>query len=77
MLGTGRLAAARDRPRLAAGVSDALRADESPTDAAGRKLALLRAAVQQVLDDEESGESGWGPDITMVTVLREAMEASA
>jgi len=58
-------------------VSDAAGAAESPTEAAGRKLAVLRAAVQQVLDDEESGESGWGPDITMVTVLREAMEASA
>lgn len=40
------------------------------------KLALLRAAVQRVLDDEESGD-GWGPDVTMVTVLREAMDASA
>jgi hypothetical protein len=41
------------------------------------KLAALRTAVQRVLDDEESGEGGWGPDITMVAVLREAMEASA
>jgi hypothetical protein len=44
---------------------------------AGRKLALLRDAVQRVLDDEESGEGGWGPDVTMVSVLREAMQASA
>lgn len=44
---------------------------------AERKLAVLRQAVQLVLDDEESGESGWGPDVTMVTALREAMEASA
>ena len=44
---------------------------------AERKLALLREAVQRVLDDEESGDGGWGPDITMVTVLREAMDASA
>jgi hypothetical protein len=44
---------------------------------AGPKLAILRDAVQRVLDDEESGEGGWGPDVTMVTVLREAMEASA
>ena len=51
-------------------------AAESPAEAAARKLALLRNAVQRVLDDEESGEGGWGPDITMVTVLREAMEAS-
>ena len=28
------------------------------------KLAALRAAVQRVLDDEESGEGGWGPDVT-------------
>ena len=40
------------------------------------KLMILRAAVQRVLDDEESGEGGWGPDVTMVTVLREAMEAT-
>lgn len=44
---------------------------------AERKLALLRAAVRLVLDDEESAEGGWGPDVTMVTVLREAMEASS
>jgi len=42
-----------------------------------RKLALLREAVQRVLDDEESDGTGWGPDITMVCVLREAMEASS
>lgn len=45
-------------------------------DADREKLLRLRAAVQQVLDDEESGD-GWGPDITMVTVLQEAMEATA
>ncbi len=52
-------------------------AAEGARETAERKLALLRAAVQKVLDDEESGKSGWGPDVTMVTVLREAMEASA
>lgn len=43
---------------------------------AAAKLAALRAAVQAVLDDEESRPGGWGPDITMVGVLREAMEAT-
>ena len=41
------------------------------------KLAALRAAVQRVLDDEESGEGGWGPDVTCVSVLREAMDATS
>lgn len=41
-------------------------------------LARLREAVQRVLDDEESQHpGGWGPDVTMVGVLREAMEATA
>ena len=44
--------------------------------AEGPKLTALRAAVQRVLDDEESGEGGWGPDVTMVAVLRDAIEAS-
>lgn len=44
---------------------------------AERKLALLREAVQTVLDDEESAEGGWGPDVTMVAVLRQAMNATA
>ena len=43
-----------------------------------QKLALLREAVQRVLDDGESQHpGGWGPDITMCAVLREAMEATA
>lgn len=47
------------------------------TDAAA-KLAILREAVQRVLDDGESQHpGGWGPDVTMVEVLREAMEATA
>lgn len=50
----------------------------SPAEAAAAKLATLRTAVQTVLDDEESQHpGGWGPDVTMVGVLREAMEATA
>jgi len=53
------------------------RATEAGESGAAAKLAALRAAVQQVLDDEESQHpGGWGPDITMVGVLREAMEAT-
>ena len=44
-------------------------------DLAGR-LAALRTAVQRVLDDDETGAGGWGPDVTMAAVLREAMEAT-
>ena len=41
-------------------------------------LATLRTAVQRVLDDEESQHpGGWGPDVTMVAVLKEAMDATA
>lgn len=49
----------------------------------GQKLGMLRAAVREVLDDEESqhpardGGRGWGPDVTMVAVLAAAMEATA
>lgn len=39
--------------------------------------ATLRAAVQEVLDDEESGPGGWGPDVTTVFTLKAAMEATA
>jgi hypothetical protein len=46
-----------------------------PGDAAV-KLAILREAVQEVLDDEESRPGGWGPDVTMVAVLQEAMQAT-
>jgi hypothetical protein len=38
------------------------------------KLAVLRGAVQLVLDDDETGAGGWGPDVTMAEVLRTAME---
>lgn len=48
---------------------------QTPGPAEG-KLAVLRAAVLRVLDDEEPGD-GWGPDVTMVYVLREAMDATA
>jgi hypothetical protein len=49
----------------------------------GQKLLTLRSAVRRVLDDEESqhpatdGGRGWGPDVTMVAVLAEAMETTA
>jgi len=35
---------------------------------------LLRKAIQTVLDDEESRPGGWGPDVTMVAVLRTALD---
>lgn len=61
---------------VASGLTVLHTAAEGARETAEWKLAHLRKAVQQVLDDEESGESGWGPDVTMVTVLREAMGAS-
>lgn len=50
------------------------------TDA--EKVRILREAVQQVLDDEESGvrpdgTRGWGPDVTMVFVLKDVMDRTA
>lgn len=41
------------------------------------RVAILRAAIQEVLDDDETGAGGWGPDITMVAVLKQAMEATS
>jgi hypothetical protein len=37
-------------------------------EAIGKSLPEL----ERVLADEESGEGGWGPDVTMVPVLRNA-----
>ena len=55
-----------------------LTAARQPRPSDTQKLALLREAVQRVLDDAESQHpGGWGPDVTMVAVLREAMEATA
>ena len=46
--------------------------------AAGReRIALLRAAIKTVLDDNETGAGGWGPDVTMAAVLEEAMDATS
>ena len=42
----------------------------------GEKQKLLDQAIEkldQVLKDEESGK-GWGPDVTMVGVLKEARD---
>jgi len=30
--------------------------------------------IQLVIDDEESGAGGWGPDVTMVATLKEAVD---
>jgi len=55
-----------------------LTAARKPRLGDAQKLALLREAVRRVLDDGESQHpGGWGPDETMVAVLREAMEATA
>jgi len=55
-----------------------LTAARKPRPSDTQKLALLREAVQRVLDDGESQHpGGWGPDVTMCAVLREAMEATA
>ncbi len=62
-------------PALARGLARAALEATAPLIAAEAtaRLATLRTAVQQVLDDEESGDGGWGPDVTMVTVLQDAM----
>lgn len=33
----------------------------------------LAEAITTVLDDEETGAGGWGPDVTMAGVLRQAL----
>ena len=38
------------------------------------EVERLRKAIQTVLDDNETGAGGWGPDVTMAEVLRAAME---
>lgn len=37
------------------------------------RIARLEGAIEQVLADEESQDGGWGPDVTMVAVLKEAL----
>lgn len=50
---------------------DPLIADDERLEA---EIARLREAIQTVLDDAESQHpGGWGPDVTMVAVLREAL----
>jgi hypothetical protein len=36
----------------------------------------LRAAIQKVLADEESGEGGWGPDVTVCAYLAAALKVA-
>jgi len=36
----------------------------------------LRTAIQRVLNDEETGAGGWGPDVTMMFVLRDALDGT-
>ena len=38
------------------------------------RLKNLQEAVEKVLADEESTLGGWGPDVTCVGILREALE---
>ena len=45
--------------------------------AAQGRIAVLEQAIETVLADGESQHpGGWGPDITMVAVLREALKSS-
>lgn len=37
------------------------------------KAQQLMAAVEQVLDDSESRPGGWGPDVTCVGILQDAL----
>ena len=37
------------------------------------RIRELEAAIRRVLSDAESQEGGWGPDVTMVAVLQEAL----
>ncbi len=38
-------------------------------------VVTLIGSVIQVLRDEESQEGGWGPDVTMVAVLKDGLKA--
>jgi hypothetical protein len=37
----------------------------------------MRSAIERVLNDSESKPGGWGPDITMLEVLRNALKSSS
>lgn len=37
------------------------------------RASRMETAIKTVLADEESGAGGWGPDVTMVAILREAL----
>lgn len=37
---------------------------------ANDEIKRIRSVVQEVLDDSESQEGGWGPDVTMIEKLR-------
>ena len=39
------------------------------------RVAELEAVIREVLADEETGEGGWGPDITMALRLKEVLGA--
>lgn len=41
---------------------------------AGQALAEVVAAAQRLVDDEESGVGGFGPDVTHVLPLRAALD---
>ena len=47
-------------------------ADERDTLRA--EVERLRKAIQTVLDDNETGAGGWGPDITMAAILKAALD---
>lgn len=42
--------------------------------AAESRSAKLELAIQQVLDDEESRPGAWGPDVTCVGILQQALK---
>ena len=50
-----------------------LKAVSEERDELEARVQRLTEAIQKVLDDEESGE-GWGPDVTTVAYLREAID---
>ena len=38
-----------------------------------QRYEKLESAIQEVLDDSESKEGGWGPDVTSRSILKEAL----
>lgn len=47
----------------------------SEVDRLDDRVGALRLAIRDALEDEESRPGGWGPDISMVGVLRRALES--